>query len=265
MKTILFVVTMIAAMLATGCNASPDAGHEAVLIKKPLIFGHGGVDPDPVRTGLTFIAPTTDAVIVSVQPIQLAVHFDDLMSSDGVPLDFDSVLRVQITDSVKLIEKFGVEWYRNNVEAEFRNRVRQEVKKHGMNETAISSTATDDIDAAVTKAMKAYIESAGLPLKLIDVTVGRANPPDAIKSQRVETAAQQQRIQTETQKKLAEDARLEAERSRAKADNAYRESMQLTPDQFLKLETIKMQQEACKAGHCTFLIGGGAVPTVAVK
>ena len=35
-------------------------------------------------------------------------HFDDLMSLDGVPLDFDASLRVQVTDSVALVDKFGV-------------------------------------------------------------------------------------------------------------------------------------------------------------
>jgi hypothetical protein len=35
--------------------------------------------------------------------------------------------------------------------------------------------------------MTDYIAQAKLPLKLIDVTVGRANPPDSIKSQRIET------------------------------------------------------------------------------
>jgi hypothetical protein len=39
----------------------------------------------------------------------------------------------------------------------------------------------------------------------------------------------------------------------------------LSPDQFLQLETIKMQQQACAKGGCTFLIGGGAVPVFNTK
>ena len=74
------------------------------------------------------------------------------------------------------------------------------------------------------------------------MTVGRANPPDAIKNQRVETATQEQRSNTERQRKLAEDQRLQAESSRAAADNAYRESMHLSPEQFIQLEQIKMQE-----------------------
>ncbi len=262
MKTKLTIVTIILIAL-TGCGyTSPNAGHESVLIMKPLIFGHGGVDSEPVKTGLTFKAWTTDDVDVNMQPQQFPVHFDDLMSSDGVPLDFDGVVRLQVTDSVSLIKNFGEKWYANNVEVEFRNRVRQAVRKHGMNETAISTKAIEEIDREVSESMEKYLAEAKLPLRLIQVTVGKANPPDSIKNQRVETAAQQQRVLTEGQRKLAEDSRMEAEKSRAKADNAYREAMQLSPDQFLKLETIKMQEKACASGHCTFLVGTGVTPIV---
>lgn len=97
------------------------------------------------------------------------------------------------------------------------------------------------------------------------MTVGKANPPDSIKNQRIETTAQQQRILTEGQKKLAEDARKAAELSRADADNAYRNAMSLSPDQFLRLESIKMQRDVCmsKGSQCTFLLNGtNATPIV---
>lgn len=113
--------------------------------------------------------------------------------------------------------------------------------------------------------MEEYLKSAGLPAILKQVTVGKANPPDSIKTQRIETAAQQQRQLTEQQRKLAEDQRQAAEKSRANADNAYRESMHLSPDQFVQMETIKMQKEACAKGHCTFIVGAGVTPVLEVK
>lgn len=239
----------------------PDVGQEAVLIHKPFFYGAEGVDPTPIKTGRKYVWSTTSHIIVDMQPQQQEIHFDDLMSSDGVPLDFNSIIRYQITDSVDLVGRFGVKWYQNNIEKEFMSRVRQSVRKHGMNETAINTSAIDDIDKEVTEGMKEYIANISIPVKLIDITVGKANPPDSVKNQRIETAAQQQRIQTEGQKKLAEDARKTAEQARAEADNAYREKMQLSPDQFLKLEAIKMQEKACEKGGCTFLIGSDATPT----
>src|SRR5690606_10521709 len=119
-------------------------------------------------------ALSTKSVIVNMQPQQYLVHFEDLMSSDGVPLDFDAVIRLQVTNSVTLIDRFGPDWFQRNVEAEFMNRVRQAVRKHGMNETAIDTKAIEEIDNEVTEAMTAYLTEAELPIRLIQVTVGKA-------------------------------------------------------------------------------------------
>src|SRR5512133_160720 len=127
-------------------SVKPGAGIEAVLVHKPLIFGHGGVDPEPVKTGRSYVWFTTEPIYVNMQPIQFNEHFEDLMSSDGVPLDFDSIIRLKVIDSITLIRDFGPQWYDKNVKAEFRNRVRQAVRKHGMNETAIDTKAIDAID-----------------------------------------------------------------------------------------------------------------------
>lgn len=234
-----------------------DAGQEAVLIDKPLIWGHGGVRPEPITTGRTYVWPTTSHVIVEKRPQQFTEHFDDLMSSDGVPLKFDAALRLIVLDSVPLVQKFGEKWYESNIEVEFRNRVRQAVRKHGMNETAISTIAIDAIDDEVTDAMEGYLVKAGIPVKLVKVTIGKANPPDAVKDQRIETARQEQRKNTEDKRKLAEDARKEAESSRAKADEAYLKELGLSSEQFVALESLKMQREVCGAaeGKCTFVIG----------
>jgi regulator of protease activity HflC (stomatin/prohibitin superfamily) len=254
----------LVAVLAAACHGVvPNAGQEAVLIHKLWVFGHGGVNAAPVKAGRSWVAITTQAVYVDMVPQQHGIHFDDLMSSDGVPLDFDAVVRLQVTDSVRLISNFGVNWFENNVQAEFANRVRQAVRKHGMNETAIQTTAVDAIDAEVSKAMIDYLAQARLPLRLIDVTVGRANPPDSIKTQRVETAAQEQRANTERQRKLAEDQRKEAEQARAASDNAYRNALGMSSDQFIQLEAIHAQREICLKGGCT-LIMGGSTPIVNV-
>ena len=256
------LAVLLFASLATGCRMySPDAGHEIVLVKKPLIFGHGGVDSEPVKTGLTVAAITTQGVDVYVQPLKYETQLDDTMTQDGVPISFHAIMVLKVTDSVNLIKTFGPDWYRNNLEEPFKTMVRQAVRKHGMNETAISTVALDAIDAEIRDGLTAFITSKGLPVTLVTMTVGRANPPDAIKNQRIETAAQEQRSNTEKQRKLAEDQRRAAETSRAEADNAYREAMHLSPEQFIQLEMIKMQHEVCGPngkGTCTFIQNGTA-------
>src|SRR5579864_1517532 len=254
---------LLFAGLATGCRMySPDAGHEIVLVKKPLIFGHGGVDSEPVKTGLTVAAITTQGVDVYVQPLKYETQLDDTMTQDGVPISFHAIMVLKVTDSVSLIKNFSPDWYKNNLEEPFKTMVRQAVRKHGMNETAISTTALDAIDAEIRDQIVAFIKEKSLPVKLVTMTVGKANPPDAVKNQRVETATQEQRIQTEKQTNLAEDQRQQAEQSRANADNAYREAMHLSPEQFIQLETINMQRQVCGdkgKANCTF-IQNGATP-----
>lgn len=264
MKTIIGIVALIivVGIMVVSCSSyAPDAGHEVVLIEKPIIFGHGGVADEPVKTGRTFTAITTQGVDVNMQPQKYEADIKDAMTSDGVPLAFHSVAVLQVTDSVKLIKTFGPNWFQNNLEQPFLTSVRQAVRKHGMNETAISTTAIDAIDEEIRAGLAKFIADKSLPVQLVTLTVGRANPPDSVKNQRIETAAQQQRIQTEQQKKLAEDQRKMAEESRAQADNAYREAMHLSPEQFIQLETLKMQTTVCGINHstCTF-IQNGATP-----
>jgi regulator of protease activity HflC (stomatin/prohibitin superfamily) len=211
-----------------------------------------------VKTGTQLIAMSTDAVYVDVKPVEYEVKFDDLMTKDGVPMHFDATVVTQVTDSVTLVKKFGPKWFENNVDSVFRNLVRQAVRKHGMNEVAIDTTAIDSIDQEVSQGLTAYITKSGLPVKIVRLTVGKANPPDAIKDQRVETAQQEQRQKTEGMKQAAEVARKQAELARAEADNAYRSQMSLSPEQFVELQRINMMSDVCTKGHgCTFIVGNG--------
>ena len=90
-----------------------------------------------------------------MQPARVDAEFTDLMTSDGVPLDFHAVISYQVIDSVKLVRDFGADtandsvpgfWMRN-VEQPFRTATRDAVKKHGMNEMAIMATAAEESTA----------------------------------------------------------------------------------------------------------------------
>ena len=262
---------LLAVIFLGGCTmVTPEPGEQAVLVERPLLFGHGGVDPDPISTGRTIAAFTTDAVYVDMKPLQYDLRVQDMMSSDGVPLHFDATIRFQVTDSVKLVTKFGPEFYKKNVEQEFFNQIRQEIRRYGMNDIAINTQSVEDVDKKVSAGMKDYFARVGLPLELIAITVGKVSPPDAVRDQRIETATQEQRINTEHQRKLAEDSRKAAEQSRALADDAYRQAMQLSPAQFVQLEQIKMLQAACGGpsannANCTLILTNGSVPTLSVK
>jgi regulator of protease activity HflC (stomatin/prohibitin superfamily) len=259
-RVISFAVIALFVLGIIGCHSyAPNAGHEVVLIEKPIFFGHGGVDSEPVRTGRAYAAISTDGVDVNMQPQKFETELPDTMTKDGVPITFHAIMVLKVTESVTLIRSFGPEWYANNLEEPFKTMVRQAVRKRGMNETAISTTALDDIDNEIHDQLTMFIKQKGLPVELVTMTVGKANPPDSVKTQRIATATQEQRIQTEQQTKLAEDQRAAAETSRARADNAYREALGLSPQQFIQLETVKMQREVCGEqgkATCTFIQNG---------
>ncbi len=271
------VFGIILACGLSGCSvAAPNAGHEAVWMEKPLFFGHGGVDQTPVMAGREYGAITSEAIDVDMLPQRVDMEFDDMMTKSGVPVSFHVVAQFKITDPVALVSKFGADrfnddkgnltgwgFWNRNIDQPLRTAVRDSVKQRDMQEMAISQTAADAVGKEVSAAAIQIVQQLGLPIVFTPggINVGRVNPPDAIKNQRIETAAQEQRAITEQQTKLAEDQRKAAEQSRAGADNAYREAMQLTPDQFLQLERIKMQRDVCAHGSaCTFFIGGGVTP-----
>lgn len=244
----------------TGCRyVQPDAGHEAVLIAKPAFFGSGGVIPEPVRSGSSIVAASTDSVDVNVMNYRTDRNFKDLMTSDGVPVEVDTTLITKVNDSVLLISKFGPNWYGDNIEAELANQVRQQVRQHGLQDIAIQTSAVEDVQAKVKSAVEAYVKEKQLPVTIVNVIIGKVLPPDAVKNQRIETAQQEQRVQTETQRQKAEDTRKGAEQSRANADNAYRNEMNLSPGQFVQLNAIEAQKEVCLRNHCTFVTNGTSV------
>jgi regulator of protease activity HflC (stomatin/prohibitin superfamily) len=262
-------VLSIVALLLGACSVyAPDAGHEVVLIKKPWFFGHGGVEATPVTTGRSWAAVTTEGVDVSMQPQRFEEDMSDTMSSDGVPLGFHAVITLQVTDAVTLVRDFGPNWYQNNVEQQFIQDIRQSVRKHEMNEVAINPTAIDAIDDEVRTQLDKFFTTSHIPVRILTMTVGRAIPPDAIRDQRIQTAAQEQRIQTEKEVTLAEEQRARAEAARAVADNAYRQAIGLSPEQFIELQRIQMQLQVCGPngkGNCTFIQNGEATPTLEMR
>lgn len=275
MKRLSVLLALLASL--SGCGyARAGAGEEIVLVHKPWIFGRGGVDASPVKAGSKIIAWSTSELSVNMQPRTFIQHFNDMFTNDGVPLEFNVATKLQVTDSVRMAKEFGVweydsgggvlwsGWYGNNLMKPIENYVRQAVRKHGLNETAINPVAIDSIDEEVFTAITAELQRVNLPATLLGFTVGKATPPDAVKNQRIATAEQQQRKLTEDQRKLAEDARLAAEMSRARADNAYRNDLGLSSEQFIRLEAIHMQREVCTKGGCTF-IAGDVSPIIGIK
>ncbi len=264
MKRLLVILAL--AFTAACSTATPGPGQEAVWVEKPWFFGHGGTEQTPVKTGQEYGVLSSDVYYVNMQPQRVDMAFSDMMTASGVPVDFHVVISFKTTDSVKMVTNFGTDYdkdgvpgfFTRNLDQPIRTSVREHVKAHDMQDMAITAKAVDEVQTKVRDEAIGIVKTLGVPIEITSFNVGRVNPPDDIKHQRIATATQEQRIITEQQTKLAEDQRKKAEESRADADNAYNQKMQLTPTMYVELERIKMLQNTCawQRGNCTFFVGG---------
>ncbi|MFO0731097.1 MAG: SPFH domain-containing protein [Nitrospiraceae bacterium] len=179
------VIGVGALLLTTGC-AAIEAGHEGVMVEQPFLFGHGGVDPVPTKTGRVWVAPTTKVIDVDVRPVQYSEHFD-IISAENAPVSFDAFLIANVVEgrSPELISRYGSSWYQNNVKEAFRTFVREEVQKYPLFQlTTDPTTRTKLQDAIAREVQTKLIEKQNIPIRLNRVVVGSILPPRAWSNRR---------------------------------------------------------------------------------
>ena len=248
----------------TSCNAvSPDADEEAALVDKPWIFGNGGVRDDVVESGLSWVWASTDAITFKIVPVKHEVNMDDLFSDDNTPLDFHTIIITQIEKGKTpiLLKNYGVDWFNTNIYNYYCNLIRDHISQHSPFDLMSNRTILNEIDAKVLKQMQDYIKELSkdkeFPVKVKQVTVGKAIPNKEQLAEMNKTAKAVQAKQTQEREVEVQLAREKAERQRAKADKAYMEEMHLSPSDFISLkwiETIAAKQGA----NIDVMVGGGA-------
>ena len=255
-KLLAAITLGISLSACTVVNPNPD--EVSVLVDRPLIFGKGGVRNDDVRAGgtRTYTWITTQSKNLSVKPVAENVKFDDFSSKDNTLLDFQTVLRYRVTNAPELV-RLGDNWFSNSVLPQYTDIVRREVKGFTMQELMSDQSKADELDSRVTAAIIKVVAEQKLPIQVLGVNLGRARPDPIVLAQMNQTAAERQRGLTMQQADLAEKARKEAEVSRAAADNAYRQALGMSSEEFVKLEQAKLLVEACsKAKECVLVPSG---------
>ncbi len=243
MKKYFGLSLLLCAVTFSSCiQVAPDYGQEAVLIHKPWIFGHGGVDEKPVETGLSYTWLSTDYVTVNMLPQKYDETLDDVTSNDNTLLDFNTQIQLQVKDnkSSVLIANYGLNWYENVVRERYRNTVRNYISKYGPFDLMSNREVLDSINQMVKEDIIEHIaavseKSGELPVNVIDVLVGRAIPNEKQKEEMNLTAAATQAKRTEESRREMLIAKEAAERQRAIADKAYQDELGLTTDQFIQL------------------------------
>lgn len=242
-----FALTIVALVGgSSGCALTAiDAGHEGVLVEKPFFFGHGGVDPVPVKTGRQIVAATTQVIDIDIRPIQYSEHFD-IISSENAPVSFDAFMIANVIEgrSPELISRFGPSWYVNNVKEAFRTAVREEVQRYPLFQLTTDPTTRTKLQEAIAQQVRMNIlEKQQIPVRLNRIVVGSILPPKGVLEQTAQTIIQEQRRITMVEFQKAEEAREKAEKQRGIADRAYREALGLTAPEFVDLRRIEVQKE----------------------
>ena len=243
MKNLLSILTIL---LFTSCSfIGVEGDEEAVLLIKPLFFGSGGVDDEPVSAGRVTVAFTTDPIIFKVVPVAYSENFVNLISDDNVPLDYETHLTLQIRKGTtpELYKKFGTNWYKNNVSPRFRAEVRDKISSYKMQDLISNREILQVIDKDLTIKLNEYFKSINLPVEIINITIGAATPPNEVLEETQKTAAQNQSILTQLARAKAEDSRKQAEINKAIADRAYQKEMNMTTSEYLILRNIEIEME----------------------
>jgi len=269
MKTLLLAI--VATITMTSCyRVQPNGGQESVLIMKPYIFGHGGVDEEPISAGASWCVWTTDHIEFNITPQTITEEFDNMIPSDNTPVSFSAYLKLQIkkNETPNLYKNFGESWYANNIQATFRTLVREKACVHKMFDLASKREISAKLEVDILTLMQEYAKKINLPVEIMQVSIGAITPPNEVLTETKNTAAQNQSILTQASRKNAEDARKDAEISKANADKAYQNQMGMTVAEYLHLRQLEIEKEKIeliKDNPKVSIIFGNAQPTFPVR
>jgi len=271
-STIICATASVIALLCSSCGyVSVNGDEEAVLIAKPLIWGHGGVIDESVSSGTQWTALTTDEIIFKIVPTTHEEKFDDMMTDDNTPVDFSAYLKLCITkgQTPTLLKNFGKDWYENSLAPTFRALVRDKASGHKMFDLTSNREILSKIESDLFNKITKYCKDLGLPVTVMQVTIGKVTPPDDVLEETRRTAAQNQNKLTQDARSGAELARKQAEINKAIADKAYQSQMNMTTSEYLQLRQLEIEKEKVELvrdkQNVTIVMGQGLTPTINVK
>lgn len=244
---IMFIFVALSSIMLSGCFdlERADAGEEVVFVKKPWFFGSGGTVEEPLTDGSVWKAWSTSAYKYEIRPTRYEESFEDIFTSNNVPLGFNAAIILEIHEGTtpQLHSNFGKGWYENNVQNEFVARVRNTVRGQISTDVVNNPNTNEDIQSQVKSHMQDYIDGIGMTVNVRSVIMGRATPPDEVLEQIAATAAQDERERTETNRTKAEKAREAAERQKAVSDMAYMNQMNFNPAEYIAMRKIEIERE----------------------
>lgn len=249
-KIYFMLVAIFATITMTSCSlATVDGGEEGVFIKKPLFFGSGGVDVQALTEGSTWKVFSTDYVVYSVINTRYTETFDDIATNETTPVDMNAHIFLKIKDGKSPIihMNYGKEWYENNIQDIFRKYVKDFASRYNMTTLVSAREIYDEIEPIIKQQMTDYINELSktkeFPIEVVQVVVDKAQPNEGVRDELNNTAIYMQQKNTELMKQEMQIARRETERLRALADKQYQATMGFTPQQFIALRGLELENQ----------------------
>jgi len=261
------VLAVLFAGLTTSCyRVQPDPGQESVLVYKPYLFGHGGVDETPISTGSTWCVITTEHKEFPITPITITEDFANMIPSDNTPVSFSVYLKCQIRsgETPMLYKNFGANWYEHNLQASFRTMVRDKASAFKMFDLASKREISSQLEKDIFQDISDYTKKINLPVTIMQVSIGAVTPPEQVLTETKNTAAQNQSILTQKARADAELSRKQAEINKAIADMAYQNQMKMTIAEYLHLRQLEIEKEKVELikdnRNVTIIFGSNSLP-----
>ncbi|GHV24490.1 hypothetical protein FACS1894176_00970 [Bacteroidia bacterium] len=268
MKKILYYVLscLFVVVSFSSCSLeSLDGDEVGVWVKKPWIFGDGGVSDKVLLEGSAWKVFSTDFLTFKRVPIKETIEFNDLMTDDNTPIDSKAHIFLLIDDSLAnvLYKNYGKDWYDNNIKEKFSKAVRDKLSQYAMYDLTSNREIYDVIEPEIISIMTNYVRELSkdriFPVKVINVIIDRAVPGnDDIAKQVNETAAQIQAKKTQIEQFKTDVEREKAEKQKAIADKAYQTEMGFTTSQYLQNKTLDIVKG--NGSKITWIMGGNAQP-----
>lgn len=243
---IALVAGLALANVACISPSSVEGGVEGVKTHKPWVFGHGGVDMEPISTGLEWLFWSTSVDRYNIKPKKYTERFVDLTANDNVAIDFNAYITLAIRkgESPIIHDKSGKDWYSNKVQDYFRTVVRNEGRTRSSIELRTKPDIINDSQENIKQKMITYMNGINLPVDVVKIVIGKVVPPQEVLDEAERTAAQKQREETQAARTKAENARAAAEKATALADKAFSNEFNMTTDQFLRNKRLDLLEMA---------------------
>ena len=248
MKKILILLIGVAAILSTtSCTRNVEEHEVAVCVKRPYLAGSDGTEV--LMPGRHWVAWSSELFFMDNIPQKFQEPFTNLTTKDKSDVDFDFYFNLSINPNKAdgLFGNFGLEWYKTNLQPEFRRIIRDKGMAFDMIPITSDPKVSQDIEIYVLKECRKIIKRDSIPVILNSVSMGKATPPKEVLIERSATAAAKQRENTLVQENKNLIQEEDNEKRRGMKDKAYMKELNLNTKQLVELERLKVDMARINA------------------